>query len=593
MESIRKLSLLLMVVSCLSSGVMAAEDLSPVKIGLIHFAPPLSKDMDFTPTLRVLQEKLYPRQVQAKVFSSKDLEQAIKNGEIDFFFASSGFFWRMLPFGVRDIATVVTKEKPQPNFGTAGAFVTLKNRTDVNSLEDMKGKRFMANYETAFHGYRTGMAELQANGFDYEHFFSSVKFVGENSHKLIDAVLKDETDIIYLRACWIEEFEQHNVPLLDKLKVIAPRQGPVACIHSTRYYPNNTFASTRAVDHELARAVSVALLSMPKASETHSWSMATDFKPVDDLYKSLRVGPYEYLRHWDIKRIWNEFWPLVILCIFGIFGLVAHGWRTSQLVEQRTAELTQETNRRKEVEAKAHQLTEKMESQQKLNMVGQLSSMFAHEMNQPLAACTYFVEGLKSLLENKKFDRTSFLYGISELDNQLKRATQIVKRVRLYAKRQATRTEIVQLSFICQDILKTMQVRYSGRVSINYEIESGLIVTGDALECQLLVWNLFKNSVEASLEETDPRVFIRLVRTENNTITLEMKNSGVQLSDEQVSKIGEKILESKKEGGLGLGVAVVKSITESMGAKFMMNPNKDGGLTAKVIFDARDKGSPK
>lgn len=580
-----KRAIIVLLLCLLPLGIQAGE-LPAVKIGLIHFAPPLSKDMDFSPTLKVLKEKLYPRKVEAKVYSSSELEKAIKEGTVDFFFASSGFFWRMLPFGVRDIATIVTAEKPLPNFGTAGAFVTLKNRSDLNSLDDMKGKSFMANYETAFHGYRTGMAEIQAIGYDFEHFFSSIKFVGESAEKLIDNLLDGKTDIIYLRACWLEEFEQNNIHLLDKLKVISPKTGPIACLHSTRYYPNNTFASTRAVDHELARKVSVALLSMPKSADTHSWSMATDFKPVDELYKSLRVGPYEYLRHWDLKRIWNEFWPLVIISFLAITGLIAHSWRSSQLVEKRTKQLTEETNRRKEVEAQAHQLAEKMEAQQKLNMVGQLSSMFAHEMNQPLAASSYFIEGLKSLLHSKKLDRDSLLYGLTELDSQIHRASEIVKRVRLYAKHQATRTEIVDLSFICEDILKTMQVRYAGKVMFQSDIQPDLSIQGDPLECQLLVWNLLKNSVEASMDAKDPLVSIYLKESENNKIGLEIKNSGLLLTEEQVAQIGEKILESKKEGGLGIGLAMVKSITEAMGSKFKMTANKDGGVTALTVFNS-------
>ena len=51
--------------------------------------------MDFTPTLHYLQKELVPWKVEAKVYSSADLEKAIKDGSIDFFYASAGFFYRM------------------------------------------------------------------------------------------------------------------------------------------------------------------------------------------------------------------------------------------------------------------------------------------------------------------------------------------------------------------------------------------------------------------------------------------------------------------------------------------------------------------
>ena len=60
--------------------------------------------------MHYLQKELVPWKVEAKVYSSADLEKLLKDGSIDFFYASASFFYRMLPFGVRDIATVVTAE---------------------------------------------------------------------------------------------------------------------------------------------------------------------------------------------------------------------------------------------------------------------------------------------------------------------------------------------------------------------------------------------------------------------------------------------------------------------------------------------------
>ena len=132
--------------------------------------------MDFGPTLKHLQAFFAPRKVVAKVYQSPELEKAVEQGKIDFFFASSGFFYRMQPFGARDLATIVIAAKTKPNFGTAGVFFTRRDRKDINKFEDMKGKVLVANYETAFHGYRTGMAELENRGFNHEKFFKKVIF---------------------------------------------------------------------------------------------------------------------------------------------------------------------------------------------------------------------------------------------------------------------------------------------------------------------------------------------------------------------------------------------------------------------------------
>ena len=47
------------------------------------------------------------------------------------------------------------------------------------------------------------------------------------------------------------------------------------------------------------------------------WGMATDFTPVDTLFKELKIGPYEYLRHWTLRRFLSEYWPFLTLFIAG------------------------------------------------------------------------------------------------------------------------------------------------------------------------------------------------------------------------------------------------------------------------------------
>lgn len=91
--------------------------------------------MDFGPTLKHLQAFFAPRKVVAKVYQSPELEKAVEQGKIDFFFASSGFFYRMQPFGARDLATIVTAAKTKPNFGTAGVFLRAGTEKILVSLK--------------------------------------------------------------------------------------------------------------------------------------------------------------------------------------------------------------------------------------------------------------------------------------------------------------------------------------------------------------------------------------------------------------------------------------------------------------------------
>lgn len=576
---------LILFLTFFSCFLFAEEDQKIIKIGLIHFSPPLSKDMDFSPTLRYLQKELKPWKVEAKVYSSANLEKAIKDGTIDFFYASSGFFYRMLPFGVRDIATVVTAEKPVPNFGTAGAFITHRDRSDINSIEDMKGKTLVANYESAFHGYRIGMADLALRGYDPNTFFKNKIFVGESADKLLTMLLDKKADVGFIRACWLEEHELQNIAVMDKIKVIGPIAGPVRCLHSTRAYPNNTFASTRIVNHDVAKKVSAALLSMKPSTNGQYWSLATDFKPVDDLYRVLKAGPYEYMNQWSLRRFVETYWPLLAVLVLAVFGLTAHSWRAQQLVDKAKAELLEAEEKKNKLQKQAQELTERMEAQHKLNLVSQLSSVFAHEMNQPLAACQYLIDGLKVLSKRnpKEINPEILSFSLQNFEKELNRASSIVNKVRQYARKQAYRNQQVNISNCLVEIIQTMRVRYSGKVQLNVDFTKEVFIEGDRVEIEILIWNLVKNAIEGSLESSNPTVWISL-KSFNDQIILQVTNTGRVFTGSDVENIGKNYLKSSKAEGLGIGLQVIKSILEAMGTSMKMSARKGGGLVQSVLF---------
>lgn len=71
-------SLFAFVFSIFISLSAAANAEPPITIGLIHFSPPLSTDMNFGPTLKHLQNFFAPRKVTARVYQSSELEQAVE-----------------------------------------------------------------------------------------------------------------------------------------------------------------------------------------------------------------------------------------------------------------------------------------------------------------------------------------------------------------------------------------------------------------------------------------------------------------------------------------------------------------------------------
>ncbi len=383
----------------------------------------------------------------------------------------------------------------------------------------------------------------------------------------------------------MEEHELQNIAVLDKIKVIAPISGPIKCLHSTRSYPNNTFASTNVVNHDVAKKVSAALLSMKPSASGQYWSLATDFKPVDELYRVLKAGPYEYMNQWSLRRFVFTYWPVLALLVFSVIGLAAHSWRAQKLVEKAKIELLEAEKKKNKLQKQAQELSERMEAQHKLNLVSQMSSIFAHEMNQPLAACKYLVDGLKALSkrDHKGINPEILSFSLENFEKELNRATSIVNKVRQYARKQACRDQKVDFSSCLSEIIQTMKVKYHGKVRLHVEFSHGIYVEGDQVEIEILVWNVVKNAIEGSFEAPNPNVWISL-KEDGDRVALQVANTGRVFTKQEVEDIGKNYLKSSKAEGLGIGLQVIKSILEAMGTSMKMQTREGGGIVESVFF---------
>lgn len=125
-------------------------------------------------------------------------------------------------------------------------------------------------------------------------------------------------------------------------------------LHTSSAYPGWTVIASAGLPPETLRNVTMALYAISPEEIWHSqWLPATDFARIDKLFKELRFGPYEYLRHWTAERIWKEYslWILLFAAAL-LFGLL-HTIRSDMLVRRRTAELAAASDRLNRLEKRA------------------------------------------------------------------------------------------------------------------------------------------------------------------------------------------------------------------------------------------------
>lgn len=565
-------------------SVSAGENDCSLKIGIITYASPSNQEPLILETISALRQKLPYCTVSSERFSTKELVNAIKTKSIDLFISSSGFYRSSVAVGAREIASIVTNRYPDPNHTEASAVISLA-KSNLASLSDLKKKNISALSPEAYPGYLFVAGELEKLGYDWENFFNSVRFTGPNnaSEKAFTLLKSGKVDAVILKHCYLEDYLRAHPDEKSQYTVLS--QVKDKCSRSTPLFPGWTLASTRALAPELSREITKTVLSLEPKNGMY-WSVSTDFSSIDELQKSLRIGPYRYLRDWTISRFLERFWPFLLILLLSVLGLALHSWRAEVLVKRRTSQLRASISRITFLNEKSKKLQERNEALQRLGTLNQLGSILAHELRQPLASSRFYLDGLDALLKTEWSNPAELKEVIAELKKQNQKAGDIIQKIRNFSHSKNISSENLDLS----DLLSSFLSNYSLSLE-NVELESSIApnyqLFANRWEFELLFLNLMKNA-EFAVKSSDidkPKISVSLLE-ENSEIKICFEDNGPELSESQFEELGVPFKTTKNDG-MGIGLQIVKTTAEKHGGTinfYKVNPH---GLRVVVTLPVK------
>lgn len=552
----------------------------PVRIARI-ILPELPSTLQATEvTADLLKKAFWPHPVEFETLTSKELTERIREGQIDAFVASSGYYWRMTQYGVTAVGTLISGRQPDPNNATALAFLVRAKDERFNELYDLKGYAVGSTFSTAFMTYRIGLAEIAKLGEDPENFFAQTVFTQRTDNSEVVSLLdRGLVDAVMVKACWLEA---QPAEVQSRYRVLAPRYGGVNCKHSTDTYPGIMMAVTQGAHPIIAHVIARTILSHPLLPDGHRWAVTTDMRAVDNVYRLLQIENYAYLREMTLQRWLETYWQVPAFIALLLLGLALHGWRTSVLVKKRTAQLSSALTEREKAQAEIQSLSEHMESLHKVTVVGQLSSMVAHELAQPLSVIQYYCESQRDILKNKPINERLLDISRVGIEKALARTRSIVDKVRSYNRGNTSRDDSVDVEASVKRVCATLNAELLRKTSFNVLCKPALIVRADKLEFELILTNLLKNALEASHEASHPVVIVEAFPC-GDQVTVRVENSGKVLSEEDFHRLKTPLLTTKATG-LGLGVTIASALAEANGGQIQFQARPEGGLIAAVTL---------
>lgn len=553
-----------------------------VKLGISEFAPYSVNTPIIEATVKALEKALGPGNLKAKTLSVSKLQKAVETGTVDVILSSAGFFRKMAinGTGVRDLATAVSLHHPNPNYSDGSVFFVLKDRKDIQNLKDLKGKTVAANHSLGFSGWQTALGEIYRQGESPENFFGRILFQGHDMNLVPKAVDDGTVDVGIVRNCFLED-----TGLLDsgKYKVINERKlGNLSdCVASTDLYPNWTISTLPSTPPEVSREIARALLEMPSTQNGLRWSIATDFTPIDNLFLNLRIGPYEYLKKFSFQRFFQKYWPFFMLGFVCVLGLILHSVTVGILVRRRTHALEEAHRREIFLIRESENITKRFEELQRAGVVGQMSSIIAHELRQPLGSIGTYCFALMRRIENGNADLKLIKDRLNDISEQSQKASAIVEEVRSYAKGK-TQRESLDLGKLLEECVVDFRKSHKfSNTEIILSTKEPIFVFANPLEMELVFMNLLKNASEAVTSAPKGKILLKLENSENKAVVM-VEDNGRPLTDEVWHLINGVSMRTTKTSGLGLGLPIVRTVIENHGGSLQFVRRENSGL--KVVI---------
>jgi len=227
--------------------------------------------------------------------------------------------------------------------------------------------------------------------------------------------------------------------------------------------------------------------------------------------------------------------------------------------------------------------------------LGEVSASIAHELNQPLAAIVNNANACLGLLPSGHPGLDEVREALEDMVSDAERASAIVERVRRIAKRSAPQQAPLRLADIVEDVV-ALAARESAarRMAIHTKVPADLpVVLGDRVQLQQVLLNLVVNAMDAmgSVDERDRRLRIRgRLDTDGGrpAVTISVEDHGVGLKAEETHRLFDAFYTTKPHG-MGLGLAISRSIIEAHGGRLWATGNPDRGMTFSFTLPLRQR----
>jgi two-component system sensor kinase FixL len=215
---------------------------------------------------------------------------------------------------------------------------------------------------------------------------------------------------------------------------------------------------------------------------------------------------------------------------------------------------------------RVHDLQAELGQVSRVAVAGEMSAVMAHEINQPLAAISNYLQTLRRLIQDHSDPRVEDIIG--RCLDQAQRTTGIIKRLRDFVRRGEAELGEENLSHVMEQAASLALLGTENlNIRVRWKIEPDLPpVLVERVQIQQVVVNLIRNAVEALADQPRREILVECRKQRDDFLEVRISDSGQGIPDDVKKRLFMPFMTTKAQG-TGIGLRICRTILESQGGR--------------------------
>ena len=239
------------------------------------------------------------------------------------------------------------------------------------------------------------------------------------------------------------------------------------------------------------------------------------------------------------------------------------------------------------------QQQKRLEQTSRLITMGEMASSLAHELTQPLSAIANYCAGCIKRMQAGNYRFEDLLAAMQKAGDQAERAGKIIRRMRDMVKKSDPKCLPVSLQELIDETraFADIDAQRSGTQIVVHIPENLPRIVVDRIMIEQVLLNLIKNGIEAMGDVPFDRrqLTIQAHVVDERVLEIAVTDQGHGLAEEDLERVFAPFYTTKQDG-MGIGLAICRSIIEFHQGRLWVESGRDGGTIFRFTVPIEEKG---